>query len=101
MADINIAPGELGAYEIPLSAGEVTTVTFNNLPGYTANTLQVSVHSGTAPVYVKRGNTVTPRDPRSFVVNAGTWLDIDAGYGETGTISITSDANAVVSVARS
>ena len=100
MADINVAPGDIGAYEIQLTAGEVTTVTFHNLPGYTGNTLQVSVHSGNAPVYVKPGNTVTARDPKSVVVNAGTWLDIDTGYGNTGTISLTSDANAIVSVAR-
>lgn len=103
MADFTIAPNEVGAYEILLTAGNPVTVSISNPDGFAATKAQVSVHDASMPVYARPGNTVSVKDPQATVVLAGTWVDMQTTYqtGTAATLSIISAADATVSVARS
>lgn len=103
MADYTIATDQVGVYEIPLIAGNTTTVAITRRGGYISNTVQVAVHDASMPVYARVGSAVSIKDPASSVVLAGTWLDMRTPYGDNNdaTISLISAADATVSVARS
>jgi hypothetical protein len=102
MADYTIASDQVGVYEIPLTAGNVTTVTVANRYGSLVNRVQVSVHDASMPVYARISRTVSVKDPNSSVVLAGTWLELQTGLDqeELSTVALISAADATVSVAR-
>lgn len=103
MADFTIAPNEVGAYEILLTAGDPVTVAISNPAGFTATRAQVSVHEASMPVYVRPGTTVSVKDPQATVVLAGTWVDMQTTYQskDAAAVTLISAADATVSVARS
>jgi hypothetical protein len=100
MADYTIASDQVGVYEIPLTAGNVTTVTVKGQGYYITSSVQISVHDASMPVYARLGDNVTVKDPAASVVTTGTWLNITTGSGDDATVSIISAADATISVAR-
>jgi hypothetical protein len=100
VADHVIAKDELGAYEISLEAGTKTTVETGSTAATINSSVIVTVNSGTAPVYARRGNAVTVADPKATQIPPSTWADIPTGTG-AGVIALISAEDAVVSVARS
>jgi len=102
MADYTIEPNQVGAYEIPLTAGNTTTVRLQTRGGNINHTVQISIHDASMPVYVRPGTTVTIKDPNASVVLAGTWIDLNTGYADESDnhVALISAADATVSVAR-
>jgi hypothetical protein len=100
MPDITIASDEIGAYELPLTANTVTTVAFQTQPTKVGVKAHVIVHTGTAPVYVRSNTAVTPLDPKSIVVDPGTWADVPLSDRDGASISLVTANTATVSVTR-
>ncbi|KPG86505.1 hypothetical protein [Frigoribacterium sp. RIT-PI-h] len=102
MADQTIGIEQIGAYEIPLTAGNVTKITIANRYSFVSNRVQISVHDASMPIYARLGNQVSIKDPNAQVIAPGTWLEMQTGYGDSGSsvVSLISAADATVSVAR-
>lgn len=98
MADVTIQPDEQGAYELALEGGAVMTVEILTPTPTDQARVQVLIHAADAPVYVRRGSQVEPRDPKAIIITAGAWAEV--AVGETQTIAIISETDATVSVAR-
>lgn len=96
-----IHAADTGVYEQQLTADTPTSVTIESRGATVTASVQVMVHTATAPVYIRTGTDITPRDPQAQIIAPGTWADI-AGLptGQDVTISLTSDADATVSVYR-
>lgn len=99
MADYQIRDNEQGVYEIVIPAGETITIDVIFTAYY--GRVQVMVHNGEKPVYVKRGTTVEPGDKQATMVAPMTWADVQLGSRDKRTIALTSEATAIVSVYRS
>ena len=98
MADHFIAARDQGVYELDILAGETLTIEVE--PPINQSALRVIVHDSDAPVYVKRGTTVTAKDPAADMIPDLSWLDVTTAPAGNTTIAIVSTADAVVSVAR-
>jgi hypothetical protein len=102
MPDYTIKSDEIGAYEIPLTAGNITRVSVDNPDGFVVSRVQISVHDASMPIYARAGDTVSVKDPVSSVVTAGTWMDMQGTInGKSSSIALISAADATVSVSRS
>lgn len=99
MADYTVAHDAVGAYELALTAGTPVSIEFKTQNDLAYTTAQVLVLTATAPVYARLGATAAPKDARSVVVTAGSWVDIPLGYGNR-TLSLVSTATATISVYR-
>lgn len=100
MADYLIEQDELGQYEFPVPADTVVTVDIEADPVLRTE-VQLIVHAGAAPVYAKRGTTVTPREKTSMILIPMMITPIPLEPAEVATVAVVSNADAVVSVARS
>jgi hypothetical protein len=101
MANITIAADELGAYEIPLTAGQPTTVTVTSRGTASAQSVEVIVHKSDAPVYVQAGPTAQARSAKAQVVPTLTWSTVSGlPSGRDAQLTLISDTAATVSVAR-
>jgi hypothetical protein len=101
MADYSIGAEQVGVYEIPLRAGVVVTVQVTGKYGFVNDRLQVSVHDGSSPVYVKSGDAVEAKDPTSSVVVPGTWMEMRTSFRDNSTtVALVSNDAATVSVYR-
>lgn len=99
MADHTITAGARGAYEFPVAADAVVTVDVEADPVLPTQ-VEIIVHTATASVYAKRGTTIEPRDPDAVVIPAPMIAVLDLHAVAVDTIAITSQADAIVSVAR-
>ncbi len=99
MADFTIAADERAAYEIVINAGTVVTFDLVGSRG-SANTALITVHAATRPVYIRGGDTVTPLDPRAYMIPPMMYEEVPV-LTDGGTLAITSAEDAIVSVARS
>lgn len=98
MANVTIAADDRGVFEVPLVGGVVTTVQV--VTSRFLSDVEVYVHSGSQPVYVRSGVTVVPKDPKSQIVPVGAFVEVSVGSASAGTIALVSAAAAVVSVVR-
>lgn len=98
MADHQIRDNEQGVYEIVIPAGETITIDVSFTAYY--GRVQVMVHSGDKPVYIKRGTSVQAGDQQATMVAPMTWADMQLGSPDKRTIALTSESNAIVSVYR-
>lgn len=99
MADYTIALEEQGEYELPIAADAVVTVDVESDSALRTQ-VQIIVHSGTRPVYAKRGATVAPREKGAIVIPPMTIAEIPLGVDPVETVALSSNADAVVSVTR-
>lgn len=99
MADYTIGTDDRGVYEIPLTAGVITTVQLAR--GITTTRVKVLVHSGTSPVYARPGTSVAVQDVKATVIPPFTWDDdVSEGIGGGATLALISADDAIVSVYR-
>jgi hypothetical protein len=101
MADYTLTTEANGIYEIPITANQTVTVDVAGRNSLYAFELQITVHSGNAPLYAKVGNTVEARDPHAQMFPAGSFGTIYGTETNGGTIAFTSAAECIFSVARS
>lgn len=91
-----------GLYQQDITGGEALVITIEPRTTITPEGIQVIVHDGDEPVYVKRGSTVVPRDPGAQMVTPGAFLQVDGTpIGHEYQIAVVSHADATISVARS
>jgi hypothetical protein len=100
LADHTITADEVGAYNLELTAGQPVTVRIDTRYASLAYSVRVFAQTGDSPVFARLGDQVAVADPKALIVPIGSWTDIDLGYTDAATISIVSEDNATVSVAR-
>jgi hypothetical protein len=93
MTDYTLATDEEGIYEMTLTANTPMTVALDS-----PSVMTLMTHTGTAPVYVRTGPAVVPRDRRATCVPVGTYADVP---GSSDLFSFSSDSDATVSIMRS
>ncbi|MFJ4038213.1 hypothetical protein ACIPVB_09000 [Microbacterium sp. NPDC090007] len=100
MADITITRTEKGAYEMPLPAGEPTTVLLEDVAPFSS--VVITVHDAEHPVYVSR-NEAHPKAGDSDQIPPGGWGNVSVGAYDRRdvTLYVVSEGDAVFSVSRS
>jgi hypothetical protein len=98
MADFTLEADMIGLYEIPIPAGEIVTIKAGNNQSF--GSIEIMVHASDKPVYVRPGETVTPRDAYSRMVEQRTWRDVPL-FGFDTTIALICETAATISVYRS
>lgn len=103
MAAYTVAAGDVGKYEIALSANTEDVVTFGGDVGDPTITdlprVEILHHSGASPIYVRLGATAAVGADNCYIVLPGTSVMVEPSTVGDTSVHVKSAAAAVYSVA--